>query len=416
VFPEIIPEAVGPSAPQIKWTGSEIVLPRTLSFDESTITCMGVGAKRTGFHYNLLIYDDVIGEAASHSEAIMEDALDWLRAAPGLLVDDTVDEEVMAGTRWKDGTADVYGWLMKNMPYVPAAPGVASTGFKFSVQSCYVEPTKEVRFKERFNEAVLEDIHKRAGDYLFNCNYRNMPTPPEGSKLLGYKFYTIEKDGDGKPTIAIPEDGTPPCNINSMARISFYDPSSGGKGAWCENAIAIVGCDELNRHFVLAMWSSNTGYAGAIEAWHDLNDHYICWRNCYEQVGPQKEIEEIVLMRSLYANKCPFCGRNHRRLAPDGIRTPSSIDKDTRIEMYLEPPIRDGRLYLRRDHAELVRQLTIFPNGDLVDQADALAFAVKHNRPYFGYEQTMDQRDAVEAAALSASSRIHTKYNYGGYI
>jgi hypothetical protein len=412
LFPEIIPENTG----AIKWTESEIVLPRSKSWDESTISCMGVGAKRTGFHYDILIYDDIIGEAASHSDTIMKDALDWLKAAPGLLNDDVTGEELFAGTRWKHGEADVYGWLMANMPFTPGVGGEPSTGFKWSTQSCYVEPTKEIRFKERFNTTIMEEIRKRAGEYLFNCNYRNTPTSPEGSKLAGYKYYDVVQDGDGKPTIARFEDGSPDVHINQLARVSFLDPSSGGKSAKCENAIAIVGTDELNRHLLLAVWNSNTSYSGAVEAWHQLNDRYVCWWNGYEQVGGQKEIAEITSMRGIYKGKCPHCqAKNHRILAPQGVKPVQGLDKFQRIEMFLEPSIKDGRFYVRRNQTEAIRQMDMFPHGDLVDIADAIAYAVKNSRPYRGMEEEMDARDEQKAKAAVGAGYSKTKVNYGGY-
>lgn len=413
LFPEMVPENIG----QIKWTESEIVLPRSKSWDESTISCKGVGAKGTGFHYDILIYDDIIGEQASKSEAVMKDALDWLKAAPGLLNDDKTGEEVIAGTRWRDGEGDVYGWFLKNMPYVPAtenSEGIA-TGFKMSTLSCYFEPTKEIRFKERFNQTIMEEIRKRAGDYLFNCNYRNTPTPPEGSVFSNIKYYTVENDGDGLPRIAVPEDGTPPVHINSLARVSFYDPSSGGKSAKCMNALAVVGTDELNRHFALSMWSANTGYAGAIEKWHELNDRYRCWYNGYEQVGSQKEVGEIVLMRGLYASKCVYCGKTHQVMAPQGVKPVPGLPKEERIKMFLEPATADGRVYVRREHAELIRQLEMFPNGDLVDELDAFSYAVKISRPFRGNESRMEDESTNRAHALTSSPYVATAHNYGGY-
>lgn len=45
LFPELIP----PDFNATKWTDSEILLPRTASFDETSIMTAGVGAKMTGF-------------------------------------------------------------------------------------------------------------------------------------------------------------------------------------------------------------------------------------------------------------------------------------------------------------------------------------------------------------------------------
>jgi hypothetical protein len=417
LFPELIPEDVN----KTKWTESEILLPRSKSFDESTIRCIGIDARGTGFHYDMLIYDDIVGETASQSDPEMERALEWLRAAPGLLNDDLTGEELIAGTRWRDGVGDVYGWLMKHMPYCPAvvsdegAELVPATGFKFSTQSCYFEPTKEIRFKERFNTPLMEEIRKRAGDYLFNCNYRNTPTPKEGSKLAHYKFYDILPDGDGLLRIAAPRDGSPICHINQMARLSFLDPSSGGRAAKCENAIVIIGTDRLNRHFVIDFWSANTGYSGAIERWHELNDKYVCWKNAYEQVGSQKEIPDIVSIRQAYGT-CILCQKKHRALAPQGCKPPTGIDKNQRIELFLEPAIREGRFYVREDQAELCRQLDMFPHGDLVDVADATAWGVHESIPFVGFEELMDARDLEKAKLASHTPRCAgSSATYGGY-
>src|SRR5882672_3930538 len=112
LFPELIP----PNINDTKWTDDEVLLPRTKSFDESTITCDGVGAKRTGFHWDIIIYDDPIGEKASKSEAVMEEAWSWFQYAPGMLHDPRSGEELYAGTRWGDGQKDLPGKIMALLP------------------------------------------------------------------------------------------------------------------------------------------------------------------------------------------------------------------------------------------------------------------------------------------------------------
>lgn len=413
LFRWLFPELVPPDPGKVKWTESEIVLPRSKSFDESSITCMGVGAKKTGFHFDLINYDDVIGLEASQSEPVMESALEWIKYAPGMLHDKRYSEEIMAGTRWKDGKADVYGWLMATLPYRPDLD--PPQGFKFSVRSCY-NADGSVAFAERFTREDLEETRTREGDYKFNCQYRNTPTPPEGSKFNGYKFFSVENDGDGEPRIAVPHDNSGPIHINQMGRISFYDPSSGGPTANAENAIVVVGTDSQSRHFVIDVWSANCGYSAAIEHWHHLNDKYVCWFNGYEQVGNQKEIEEIITLRNMYGGKCRFCELYHRRLAPQGVKPPANTHKHTRMELFLEPAIKEGRLYVQQKHVELCRQLDMFPNGDLVDIADALAHGVKVSKPFVGFEEEMDRRGQVNDALMARHPRIKTEHSYGGYI
>jgi hypothetical protein len=132
-------------------------------------------------------------------------------------------------------------------------------------------------------------------------------------------------------------------------------------------------------------------------------------------VGHQKEIEEIVTMRGLYHAACIYCQKVHKHLAPQGVIPITGYDKNHRIELFLDPPTKDGRIYIRREHAELARQALAFPNGDMVDQLDAFAYAVRYSKPFTGIEQIMDEREQREAQAVVAQGRIATKHNYGGY-
>ncbi len=164
LYPELIPEDLN----KTKWTDSEVLLPRNRSFDESSITTIGVGAKTTGFHYDLIIYDDIIGLVAAESPPEMEAAIEWFRLAPGLLHDPAVSEEVFVGTRWLYGDQDIYGWEMENMGE-----------FEWLVRSA-IEDEKAI-FPERFSLETLAKIRKREGDYRFSCQYMNKPIPSGGS-------------------------------------------------------------------------------------------------------------------------------------------------------------------------------------------------------------------------------------------
>ncbi len=84
--------------------------------------------------------------------------------------------------------------------------------------------------------------------------------------------------------------------------------------------------------------------------------------------------------------------------------------------MWLEPAIREGRLYLRKEQAELIRQLEMFPNGDLVDQADALSGAVHNSRPYMGVEEMMADKQEHEARVMAHTAMTAgASRAYGGY-
>lgn len=408
LFPELIP----PDFNATKWTDSEILLPRVGSFDETSIMTAGIGAKMTGFHFDLIIYDDVIGEKAAYSEAEMNRAITWVQYASGLLNDPDESEEIFIGTRWKHGSADLYGWMMEYMPevqwYIRAA----------------VENGEPI-FPERFTLDRLELIRQRQGDYKYFCQYMNDPTPPEGADFppSWVKSYVVSEDG----RTIIPSDGTPQVALASLLRMSFYDVSAGGKSASAENAIVVAGMDSKRRIFELSSRSGNSPIGQAIEWWHELNDQFICYHNHYEQVGAQKSVEDVIRERNAQP-ACSHCKAGHpalngdkprpphRKLQPIGIKPPGgSLNKEDRIRMFAQAAFQEGRVYLRQGEDKLRRQIVGFPHISPIDLFDAFAYLINLLRPPVDEDMVEAEKAALETFKVHSKPRTHTAVDYGGY-
>jgi hypothetical protein len=410
LFPEIIPPDIG----NTKWAEDEILLPRLKSFDESTITTAGVGAKRTGFHFDIIIYDDIIGEKAANSLAVMKESIEWFQYAPGLLNDQETSEELIVGTRWKYGRADLYGWIMAELPFGTHESG-RPMGFTWYERAAIEDD--RVIFPERFSIAKLEEIRRREKDYKFSCQYMNRPSSPEGAdfpeELL--KSFRVVEDDEGRANKLLPSDGSAPVYLRHLVRVSFYDPSAGGKSATAENALIFAGMDHLRRVFVLAAWSRNCGFRAAIEKWLMLNDQFLCYNNYYECVGAQKEVEEIV-REVLSQLVCRVCNKTHKRLNPLPSKPPGGKTiKEERIRLWCQNVVEEERLYIREGLVELRRQITSFPHGDLVDQFDALAGAIHYLRPPLSQEE-FESRKIEEEEHKNRQQRTSQEYEVGGYV
>lgn len=411
LFPELIP----PNLNDTKWTDDEILLPRSRSFDEPTITTKGVGGKGTGFHYDKIIYDDIIGEEASHSEAKMQDAIEWFKAAPGLMNDQETAEELILGTRWKDGSADLYGWIEEHIP----------DQYSWNKLGCYDEDGEPI-FPERFSREKLNQIRRREGEYLFACNYLNDPTAPEGADFQPdwIRWYDVSED---KKTL-IPTDGTPPILLGNLLRISFYDVSAGGKSATAENAIVGTGQAADKRLFALEAWSENCTAGRAVEEWHRINDRFIFYKNYYEQVSAQKAIEDINRLHG-QEDACPRCkddGRGdavvHRKIRPIGEKPPGGkgqVSKEERIRLWAQKQFETHGVYLRRGAKgmeKLKKQIIAFPHGRPIDLLDCLAYCCHLTRPPLSDEDLADERERREEALTPRESRVVAEVSYGGYI
>src|SRR5215831_2190731 len=240
LFPNVVPGDYGKS-----WSETAITVPRKKSFDEPTIQTIGIGAKHTGFHYDIIVYDDPIGLVAAKSPAEMRRAIDWFRAAPGLL-DSSESEEIMVGTRWKHGKADLYGWIMEEIPF--RIRDGKPEGYKWYIRAAIENgktifpPQKSNAGKEiGYSIADLMAIRKRQGVYLFNANMMNDPSAMEGADFPDdwVKSYRVSED---RKAVVLGDTGER-LDVSSMVRLSVYDPSSGGKTAEAENAIVVIGSD-----------------------------------------------------------------------------------------------------------------------------------------------------------------------------
>jgi len=403
LYPELIP----PDFNATKWTDTEILLPRPGSFDEPSITCDGIGAKRTGFHYTRILFDDPFGEKASKSQAEAESVWSWMQYAPGLLHDPARSKQRWTGTRWKHHTGDCYGRLMKE-----------DSSVRWYVRGA-IENGQPI-FPERFTLETLELIKQREGIYKYSCQYMNNPTIPEGADFpeSWIKEYTISDD---RKTL-IPMDGTPPVRLADLTRITVYDPSSGGKTAECENAVGTTGMSADRRIFDLKDWGKNCGYDEALEELMCQNDQFVVHEQYYESVGSQKEVETQIMLRQKMT-ECHRCGKGakdttpHRRVRLKPVKPPGGrMSKDDRIRDFAQVPFEQGRVYLRRGMDELRTQIVSFPHHPLKDRFDRLAYAIHLLRPPISAEEAKTQEQEVERRRALAQPRTNATRNYGGYI
>lgn len=408
LYPKIIPEDFGRD-----WPGNALTLPRKRSYDEPTIQSVGIGTKHTGFHYDLIVYDDPIGLSAAHSPAEMKRAIEWFKAAPGLL--DSVDaEELYIGTRWKHGKADLPGWIMEELPFREVDGH--KEGFKWLTRSAIEDgvsifPPQVASSGKRigYSLADLASMKKRQKTYLFNANMMNNPTAGEDTDFpeTWIKTYKISED---RRALILSDTGER-VEVVSLIRYSVYDPSSGGASAEAENAIIVIGIDARGRIFVLVAWSKNCAFGRAVEQWHVINDKWRCRKNFYEAVGAHKEVGEKLRERE---NPCKLCGKTHRHLKGEPILPPPG-NKEDRIRDLAQPAFEEGRVYVSEGMAALTKQITDFPHGEFVDMFDALAYAISKARKPQREGDPDQAKPNPEQQARRREPRAHTGVDHGGY-
>lgn len=100
-----------------RWGKYEIDLPKDEWYSEASITCVGLATSSQSGHYDYIHLDDIIGEKARASIAIMETVLNWVDNMYDLLVEPNLEEEdasgvSITGTHWAPG--DAYCYIQEN--------------------------------------------------------------------------------------------------------------------------------------------------------------------------------------------------------------------------------------------------------------------------------------------------------------
>jgi phage terminase large subunit-like protein len=93
-----------------------------------------------------------------------------------------------------------------------------------------------------------------------------------------------------------------------------------------------------------------------------------------EHVGAQGIIKDAVNVMSA----------KERKVAPGialGVRPPSGIKKEDRLESLLAPIVNRGKMFIKRSHTSLVDEMFQFPKGKNDDVLDGLWYAINKSRP-----------------------------------
>lgn len=93
------------------WNDGEIIInTRTVHRKEASITCSGIGAGKTGQHYDLIIGDDYNSIKNSYTPENRQKVIDHYRLNQSIL--EPEGEYVVIGTRYADN--DLIGWILNN--------------------------------------------------------------------------------------------------------------------------------------------------------------------------------------------------------------------------------------------------------------------------------------------------------------
>lgn len=153
-----------PSLKNAKWNDSQVTIKRYKNLKEASLEATGVGGEITGKHFDLIIYDDIVGPENVSTLEQAQKLRNWFNQMQAIL--EPGGEQVLVGTRWH--YADLYGFLMESM----------GDGIKVFHKGVYKEDGTPV-WPEKFTPAIVQKIRTRmesdpkSGRALFVAQYLN---------------------------------------------------------------------------------------------------------------------------------------------------------------------------------------------------------------------------------------------------
>lgn len=368
LYPELVPERW--SGPGSDWSSSRASLNNQSVFREATWQAIGVGGAIVGSHFSRITCDDIIGLEAAESKAEMERVKRWVENIDPLLTNAIEDIIDFVGTRW--GRHDVYAHIMKLY-------GEDILVFRREA----IENGAPI-FPRKHSLETLAQIQKIPRVWF--AQYCNNPLA-EGQTDFPRNALRTFRLGNDRDVVATKDGQELRWRRDELDVIITVDPNSGSKTAEDDAAIIVSGMSPDEDIFVLETWSGKPTPSELVDL---VFERYKKWHPRVvgiERAGQQTTqhyFEKKMKEEKMYVNVVPL--------------QPKSREKGYRIRTAVEPILASRRLFLLPSQTALRTQIEFFPDNDLVDELDALAYGAEEGmwRAPDRFEDQEEKTDALE--------------------
>ena len=349
LFVEVLPGT------QSRWKNDSLCLTRTGAFAESTFEACGVGTQVISRHYDVIIEDDTVApdvddltqDVACPSPEDIAQAIGWHKLTIPLLVSPGKGQNLVVGTRWAE--LDLLSYVDEKETHY------------WSVERACREDNKgrenvngHICYESRFPSNVLDDIERTMGPYMFASLYRNKPM---SSADMTFKpdwiqyYQTEERDLIVYTTVDLATD---PATAKG-AKIDYNVILTSGKSLVTGNI------------FLLDLWRKRANPGEVIDEIMLQQQRWHAIRTGCESIAYQSTLMYWLKERQ---------SQDQKWFVVEGI-THGRTSKGKRIQG-LQPLFACGKIYIRPQHVELVKELLAFPMGTTDDTIDTLSMQLKY--------------------------------------
>lgn len=376
LFPHIVPD----KSRRRRWNAQEMLVNRQSSWPEATVETIGVGGAKQGAHYDVIIFDDIIGKNAMDSDVVMDSTIEWFKYAESLFISISKGISNVLGTRWS--RRDVYQFILdkdhRYKPYIRQA----------------IEDGKPI-FPEEFSIEVFETIMQRDLAH-YQSQYCNNPTDPTKCdfKESWLKYYDFERV-DGKLYLRL-EGDSKLVPFSELDIVGAFDPSIEEKPTASKRAITFWGIDSKERCFLLDCYASRDSLDKVLDV---MSEMHAKWQP--RQFGVEKAaLQRVFIWVIERENRA-----KGRYLSCTPISVSGSRNKDSRIRDAIQPVAAEGRMFVRKSMMDFVQEFVDFPQGRNKDILDSTAMCFQMLRAPATEAETEAERE-YEELVLQQRNRV----------
>ena len=347
---ELLKSLYGDFVSPVGWREDYItVSQRTVNAKEPTISCGGVDKTITGFHYDLIIADDIVTPNNIGTIEQIRKVINYYKDFNNLLDKTKPCRVIVIGTRWNFN--DLYQHIIDN----------EYENFNIFIRQAH-NPDGSLFFPKILPQKELDRLRLSLGNYLYSCNYENNPVDKDHAK---FKQEWIKH---------YPKDMECP-HLSDMNVYTTIDPAISERIQGDFSGIITVGVDSDNNKFVLETKRLK------VNPFELINEIF----EVYKRFKPLAVgIEMAVFQKVLKYWMMQEMQKRNLYLPITELKADNTKSKEYRISA-LQPIFEFGSIYLGKDMAELEDELLTFPimrHDDLIDplayQVDMWSPPIKH--------------------------------------
>ena len=332
------------------------------------------GRSQLGLRYTKIILDDFESELNTKTPDRRREIKEWVMSTVEPALENSAGNE---GSIWLIGTIVHYDSFLQSIydGYTEATRDKRKYAWDVMYHKA-IDADGNVLWSSYFSKQKLADIRRRFEDvglsHKFAQEYLNEARDLENAKFKTdrLEYYDHEFESKNNYAYLVNSKEAIPVNIYIGVDLAYESTASSDY-----QMIMVIGIDSDRNIYVIDYMREHIPlYDMPEEIFKYAKEYSPVKRVNVEHVGAQGIIKDAV-------NR--MTGQD-RKVAPGialGVRPPTGIKKEDRLESLLAPIVNRRKMFIKRKHTALVDEMFQFPKGKNDDVLDGLWYAVNKSRP-----------------------------------